>query len=276
MYSWYAYVYIYVPLQATLSELMDLASANITVAISDGAGAACEDSTTVNTTIAINLDYGNYPLKVLVFCLFHHVHVYIYVCVYRGVPQLISLFRIPVLQQYTFIIKKVIFVLPSDRSICARIKGGDGRVPGRRTNQYQTSSICVLLYSRTGFFFFYLMTAKRRITCYDTYDSSYVHEAVMNQTPNLQKQITGCRQPVRRRSAAAAAGGGGWRADDDSHDQRWGQGAGVLRGSGVVRLRHGPGAKRLAPPTCVMIIFLLACSPVVLFPSPLFSSPRRH
>lgn len=52
--------------QATLSDLADLASANITVTLPYGAGAACEDSTTVNTTIAIDLDYGNYPLQACV------------------------------------------------------------------------------------------------------------------------------------------------------------------------------------------------------------------
>ncbi|CAM9515245.1 unnamed protein product, partial [Hapterophycus canaliculatus] len=52
-------------MQATLSSLSDLASENITVVITSGGGAACRDSATVNTTIAVDLDYGNYPLKVM-------------------------------------------------------------------------------------------------------------------------------------------------------------------------------------------------------------------
>lgn len=50
--------------KATLSSLSDLAFENITVVITAGGDAACQDSATVNTTIAIDLDYGNYPLQV--------------------------------------------------------------------------------------------------------------------------------------------------------------------------------------------------------------------
>lgn len=52
-------------IQTALSGLTDLASATITVAFAGGAGAACEDTTTVSTAISIDLDYGNYPLKVI-------------------------------------------------------------------------------------------------------------------------------------------------------------------------------------------------------------------
>lgn len=47
-----------------LAGLADLASATITVSIGGGVDAACQDSATVNTVIAVDLDYGNYPLKV--------------------------------------------------------------------------------------------------------------------------------------------------------------------------------------------------------------------
>ncbi|CAM9233744.1 unnamed protein product [Ectocarpus sp. 13 AM-2016] len=52
-------------IQTTLSRLSDLSSANITVTISDGVGSACQDSATVNTTITVDLDYGNYPLQIV-------------------------------------------------------------------------------------------------------------------------------------------------------------------------------------------------------------------
>ena len=47
-----------------LSGLSDLNAANITVDTMGGTGAACEDFSTVNTSIAIDLEYGNYPLQV--------------------------------------------------------------------------------------------------------------------------------------------------------------------------------------------------------------------
>ncbi len=56
---------VWSPPQTALSGLTDLASATITVTFAGGASAACEDSTTVSTGISIDLDYGNYPLKVI-------------------------------------------------------------------------------------------------------------------------------------------------------------------------------------------------------------------
>lgn len=53
----------------------------------------------------------------------------------------------------------------------------------------------------------------------------------------VRSQISGCPQPLRRRAAAAA----GRRADDDPAHQRRREGAGVLRGSGDVRLPNGAG-----------------------------------
>lgn len=50
--------------KTALSGLSDLASANITVNMG-GASGACEDSNTVNTSIAVELQYGNYPLQVI-------------------------------------------------------------------------------------------------------------------------------------------------------------------------------------------------------------------
>ena len=50
-------------LKATLAALADLASATITVTIGGGVDAACQDLATVTTSIAVDLDYGNYPLK---------------------------------------------------------------------------------------------------------------------------------------------------------------------------------------------------------------------
>lgn len=50
-------------MQATLSGLPDLVSANITVDM-EGQAAACIDYSTVNTSILIGMAYGNYPLHV--------------------------------------------------------------------------------------------------------------------------------------------------------------------------------------------------------------------
>eukprot|EP00904_Undaria_pinnatifida_P009613 jgi/Undpi1/5782/HiC_scaffold_2.g01056.m1 len=52
-------------MQAALLGLSDLASANITVVTDSASGGACQDSSRVNTSISISLDYGNYPLKVV-------------------------------------------------------------------------------------------------------------------------------------------------------------------------------------------------------------------
>lgn len=50
--------------QETLFGLPGLASANITVDTIGGGGGACQDFSTVNTSIAVDLEYGNYPLQV--------------------------------------------------------------------------------------------------------------------------------------------------------------------------------------------------------------------
>lgn len=50
--------------KAELLGLSGLSAANITVGISGGGSASCEDFSTVNTSISIDLEYGNYPLQV--------------------------------------------------------------------------------------------------------------------------------------------------------------------------------------------------------------------
>lgn len=50
--------------KTTLAGLSGLADANITVEAGGHSGGVCVDFSTVNTSIAVDLEFGNYPLKV--------------------------------------------------------------------------------------------------------------------------------------------------------------------------------------------------------------------